>query len=108
MDLWTPLPNGFPWMKTPFVRMPSRDTVLLLVLAHITAVITIVRGWRALYRWGVRGWRWFCARHNRANAIDLDELAAEMRQIYLDGQYNARWGMVDWLDETTVQPDYFV
>ncbi|KAJ5746955.1 uncharacterized protein N7511_008651 [Penicillium nucicola] len=70
--------------------MPSRDTVLLLVLAHITAVIAIVRGWRALYRW------------------ELDELAAEMRQIYLDEQYNARWSMVDWLDETTVQPDYFV
>ncbi|KAJ5452895.1 hypothetical protein N7445_001078 [Penicillium cf. griseofulvum] len=42
--------------------MPSRGTVLVLVLVHITAIITIVRGWRALYRWGMRGWSWFCAR----------------------------------------------
>ncbi|KAJ5518682.1 hypothetical protein N7453_001104 [Penicillium expansum] len=87
--------------------MPSRDTVLLLVLAHITAVIAIIRGWRALYRWGVHGWRWFRARHDRANAIELDELAAEMRRAYLDEQHNARWCMVYWLDETTVEPEYF-
>ncbi|KAJ5192639.1 hypothetical protein N7449_008781 [Penicillium cf. viridicatum] len=77
--------------------MPSRDTVLLL---------SVGRG--ALYRWGMRGWSWFCARDDRANAIELDELAAEMRRVYLNEQYNARWGMVDWLDETTVEPDYFV
>ncbi|KAJ5189327.1 hypothetical protein N7491_005656 [Penicillium cf. griseofulvum] len=78
--------------------MPSRGTVIVLVLAHITAIITIVRGWRALYRWV----------HDRANAMELDELAAEMRRVYLEDQYNARWGMVDWLDETTVEPEYFV
>ncbi|KAJ9490324.1 hypothetical protein VN97_g2903 [Penicillium thymicola] len=88
--------------------MPSRDAVLLLVLAHITAIITIVRGWRALYSCGVRGWRWFCARDDRANAAELDELADEMRQIYLRDRYNARWGMMDWLDETVVEPDFFV
>jgi hypothetical protein len=77
-----------------------------LVLAHITAVIALLSGWRALYRWSVRGWSWFCARHDRANALELDELAAKMRWIYLERQHNARWGLVDWLDETTVEPDY--
>ncbi|KAJ5296863.1 uncharacterized protein N7443_007756 [Penicillium atrosanguineum] len=88
--------------------MTSIDTVLLLVLAHITAVITIVRGWRALYRWGVRSWNWFCTRHDHANAIELDELAAAMRQIHLRQQYSARWGLLDWLDETTTQPEDLV
>ncbi|KAJ6012438.1 hypothetical protein N7522_002793 [Penicillium canescens] len=88
--------------------MPSSDTVLLLVLAHITAVFAIVRGCRALYRWGVRAWSWFCARHDRANAIELDELAAEMRQHHLKDQYEARWGLLDWLDENTIQPEDLV
>lgn len=33
-------------------------------------------------REAVHGWSWFCARHDRANATELDELAAEMRRIY--------------------------
>ena len=30
----------------------------------------------------VHGWSWFCARDDRANATELDELAAEMRRVY--------------------------
>ncbi|KAJ5119863.1 hypothetical protein N7448_010532 [Penicillium atrosanguineum] len=69
---------------------------------------SIVRGWRALYRWSVRSWNWFCTRHDHANAIELDELAAAMRQIHLRQQYSARWGLLDWLDETTTQPEDLV
>jgi hypothetical protein len=86
--------------------MSSCGTVFFLVLIHILAVIAIVRGWRALYRWGVRGWSWFRNRHDRANTMELDEFAAKMRQIHLGEQYNARWGMVDWLDDTIIQLEY--
>jgi hypothetical protein len=77
------------------------------MLAHITAIITMVRGCRAFYRWCLHALSRYTARHSRATGIELDGLAARMRGDYWEEQGRRRT-LLEWMVEIEVQPEDLV
>ncbi|KAJ5561703.1 hypothetical protein N7535_003834 [Penicillium sp. DV-2018c] len=85
--------------------MVSAITVFLQVLSFITAAITILGACRSLYLWARRRPNARRASTEVGHASELHELGDGLRQD--PEEMERAVGMVDWLRETVVGPEYF-